>query len=239
MLFQKIGIDFKLFLAQILNFIVLLIILKVFLYKPFLKVLEERQLKLKELQEKEEKLRKKTLEVKHQAQEIIKKAKERSTKILLETKKITEQEREEILKRAEREMEEILKEAEFEAKLKLQEMLQKEKEEIEKRAKELVRKVLGSIINKEIHTKFLKEAMEELRKIDFSQFPKDVTNITLVSAFPLKEKDRKEIEKFFYAKFHNPYFQEKVDPSLIAGIKIFIDNYLLDASLAGRLEKEV
>ena len=44
-LFGKLGIEWKLLLAQGLNFILLLIILRKFLYKPILKMLDERRAK--------------------------------------------------------------------------------------------------------------------------------------------------------------------------------------------------
>jgi len=42
------GIDWKLFISQLVNFILILIILRIFVYKPVLKILKERNRKIKE-----------------------------------------------------------------------------------------------------------------------------------------------------------------------------------------------
>ena len=47
-LLGKLGIDIKLLIAQIINFGLLLIILKKFLYKPIIKRIEEDEIKLQE-----------------------------------------------------------------------------------------------------------------------------------------------------------------------------------------------
>jgi len=54
---QKIGIDWKMILAQILNFLLLLFLLKKFLYKPILKEIEEEREKEKFLKDFEKRIR--------------------------------------------------------------------------------------------------------------------------------------------------------------------------------------
>jgi F-type H+-transporting ATPase subunit b len=45
---DQFGIDWKIFLSQLINFFLILIILRVFVYKPVLKVIKERNKKIKE-----------------------------------------------------------------------------------------------------------------------------------------------------------------------------------------------
>ena len=47
LLFQ-LGIDWKLFLSQTVNFFILLIVLTFFVYKPLIKIIKERNQKIKE-----------------------------------------------------------------------------------------------------------------------------------------------------------------------------------------------
>lgn len=47
-IFEQLGIDWKLFLSQLLNFFVLLVILKIFVYKPLLNILRERKKRIEE-----------------------------------------------------------------------------------------------------------------------------------------------------------------------------------------------
>lgn len=47
-LLQQLGINWKLFLSQAVNFFILLIILRQFVYKPLLKIIKERNNRIKE-----------------------------------------------------------------------------------------------------------------------------------------------------------------------------------------------
>jgi F-type H+-transporting ATPase subunit b len=88
-LLASLGIDWKLFLAQIVNFSILLFVLYKFAYRPVLKMLDDRtdkiekgladaeksQKKLKEIETKEKEV---LIEAKKQAKDIIKKAQEQA-----------------------------------------------------------------------------------------------------------------------------------------------------------------
>ena len=45
---DQFGIDWQLFLSQLVNFFLILIILRLFVYKPVLKVIKDRNKKIKE-----------------------------------------------------------------------------------------------------------------------------------------------------------------------------------------------
>ena len=47
-LFEQLGINWKLFLSQLVNFFILLFVLRAFVYKPFLAIIKERSKKIKE-----------------------------------------------------------------------------------------------------------------------------------------------------------------------------------------------
>jgi F-type H+-transporting ATPase subunit b len=104
-LISSLGVDWRLFIAQLINFSILLFVLHRFAYKPVLKMLENRtekiekglqdaeasQKKLEQAAKKEEEL---LIEAKKQAKEIIEKAQEQANlnrdEILVQTKKDSE-----------------------------------------------------------------------------------------------------------------------------------------------------
>ncbi|MFA7209518.1 MAG: F0F1 ATP synthase subunit B [Parcubacteria group bacterium] len=122
-LLDNLGIDGRLLLAQLINFVILLAVLYKFAYGPVLKILEERTKKIenglkdaeeshKKLAEISEKEAAVLVEARKNAQQIIKKseetavknaeeimalAKDQSNKILEQAKKQIEQEKEKIL----------------------------------------------------------------------------------------------------------------------------------------------
>ena len=88
-LLTSLGIDWRLFSAQLINFSILLLILYKFVYKPVLKMLDDRTDKIekgladaeesgKKLKEIEEKEKKVLVDAKKQAKDIIKKAEEQA-----------------------------------------------------------------------------------------------------------------------------------------------------------------
>jgi F-type H+-transporting ATPase subunit b len=238
MFLGKIGIDIKLILAQLLNFVLLLIILNRILYRPLLKKLKERAEKIKNLQEKEKNLRQKEEEIKKRKEELIQKTKERARKILEEVKKISQEEREEMLKRTEKEIRELMEETEEKIKLEIKKIKEREKKEAAEFAKNLLEKVLSKSITQGIHEKYLKEIIEELESEDFEEM-KGEKEIKIVSAFPLKEKEREIILSILSKKIRILKVKEEVKGELIAGIQILIDGYLLDGSIKGKIDEEI
>jgi F-type H+-transporting ATPase subunit b len=122
-LLSKIGIDWKLLAAQIINFLVLLFVLYKFAYGPILKMLDDRTKKIEKGLKDSEEAQKKLVEIeakekavlvaaREEAQKIIQKsettavqnakeieisAKEQSAKILTEAKKQIEQEKNKVM----------------------------------------------------------------------------------------------------------------------------------------------
>ena len=106
------GINPVLLIAQIVNFLILLYILKRFAYKPILKLLKERQAKIAEsinntkaseeaLEKAIEKEREILKKAQKQAQEIVNEAKKQANRILEDAKKEIQRESQETQKKLE------------------------------------------------------------------------------------------------------------------------------------------
>lgn len=79
---EKLGINGKILLAQIVNFFLLLYILKRYLYKPVLEILQKREEKIKESLKNAEKVENKLLETEEKVKEQLAKASLEADKIL-------------------------------------------------------------------------------------------------------------------------------------------------------------
>jgi F-type H+-transporting ATPase subunit b len=233
----KLGIDLKLLIAQIVNFLVLLWLLQKFLYKPLIRNLEKRVEKAKEIEEKEKEIQEKKEELRKREKEMLQKTKEKTRQILEETKEISKEEKERILKRAEEEVREILREAREKAEIEVKKIREREKEEILEKAKEFTRKALSLSFNRELHRKYLKEVIEELKGLNFEKIRgKEIVSVVVVSAFPLEKAEEKEIADLLFSKLKNSSFQEKVEPELIAGIKVFLNGFVIDGTLENKIK---
>ncbi len=99
---NQFGINPILLAAQVVNFFILLFILKKFLYKPILKVLEERRKKIAESLRNAEEIELKLRKTQEQSENIIADTLEESKKILDDTNKVAAQILEDTNKQAER-----------------------------------------------------------------------------------------------------------------------------------------
>ena len=161
-LFSQLGIEWKLLLAQGVNFIVLLFVLTKFVYKPLIKIIEERRKKIE-------------LGVKggERAEQIIKKAEEERLGIVKEADTKAVAIISEAEKNAQKKAQEIALQADKKAQQTLREVLlladRKQKEEMEKvsnEAKKLVRDAIIKTVElkpEQIDDKLIEEAVKGLR----------------------------------------------------------------------------
>ncbi len=84
-LLDQLGIDWHLLLSQAVNFFLLLVILRIFVYKPLLKLLHERQARIEEGLTKADEADKRLLEVEEIGKEKIKTAETEAVGILRKT----------------------------------------------------------------------------------------------------------------------------------------------------------
>jgi len=81
-LFSKLGIEWHLILAQIINFAILLFILGRFAYRPLMKILKERQERIKLDEEKSVELSKEIAVARQRGEEILAAARVEGDKII-------------------------------------------------------------------------------------------------------------------------------------------------------------
>src|SRR5512136_1154217 len=94
---QKLGIDFKVLIAQIINFGILFFILKHFLYKPILNGLDKRKKRIKESLEKAAEIEKRSAESEKEYNERMLKANQEATVIVEKARVDAEKTRKSIL----------------------------------------------------------------------------------------------------------------------------------------------
>lgn len=142
----KLGIEGKIFLAQIVNFFLLLYILKRFLYQPLLKIMKEREKKIKEGLVNADKAEKRIQEIEESAKSELEKAAREADKILEKAHVEAEEHRADLLRETQ---EEILR-----MKEETKESLRKEKErivaEVRKETGDLAVQIARKIIKEKI-----------------------------------------------------------------------------------------
>ncbi len=160
---NQFGIKPILLAAQVVNFLILLFILKKFLYKPILKVLEERKKKIAESLQNAEEIEKRLAEIgEREAEALLKSAKE-SEKMI----KDAGAEGSQIIVDAHKTAEQIVNKAVEEGKL----LMIQENEKLQQSVREnvadlifmVVGKVTGKLLTKKDQEKILKESIKDIR----------------------------------------------------------------------------
>ncbi len=130
-IFGQFGIDIKLLSIQIFNFIILLVILQRLLYKPLIKILEDRRKNIEEGIKKLENIEKKSKELKDKTEDDLMEARKKS---------------QEIIARAERQASETRKNAQEDAHEQANEIISQAKKSIALEKESLINSVQKEIV---------------------------------------------------------------------------------------------
>ena len=147
-LLQNLGIHGKLLLAQVVNFLILLWVLKKFVYVPLIKVMETRQGKiekgLKDAEESERRLE----SMKEEEKRVLEKARKEAQKIIEKAEEQAKKNSEEVTKKTKEKAEQIVQEAKSEIAEEKKKILQEAKSEVAELVFLATKKVVEGEISK-------------------------------------------------------------------------------------------
>ncbi|MDD5670584.1 MAG: F0F1 ATP synthase subunit delta [Candidatus Omnitrophica bacterium] len=101
---------------------------------------------------------------------------------------------------------------------------------------ELMNTGFGSNLFNVIHQELIRAFLAREKELDFSNVRKDVSKVTIKTAFPLKKEDRERVQEMVIRKLGRPMeADEAEDKNLIAGIALSFGTLLLDGSYANAI----
>lgn len=162
---QNLGIDFKVLLAQTVNFGIVLFLLTKFLYKPIIHTLESRKKKIETGLKNAEEADLKLQVAETEYFQTLEKAKHETIKILEVARANAEKDRQKILAAAEREAESIRVLAREALEAERQKMSQEMKQKIGELSLFVIEKVLKMDLGESFQQKQLEKALQEVRSI--------------------------------------------------------------------------
>ena len=161
---KALGVDGKLLAAQILNFIILVIILRKFLYQPLLGLMEKRRLQIEESQKKAEEVEKRYAEFQIEHVRRIEESKAEATALIEKAKTAAESLRQDMLAATQAESDKLLERTKAEIERQKESMLAELKHEIGGLVITVASKLLGREIDPKTETKFIEEAIREVKQ---------------------------------------------------------------------------
>lgn len=227
-------------LFQIINFVILLYVLRRILYKPIREIIEKRRGLIAKTVEDAEKTKKEALALKEQQQEGLDKLKEQQGRMLEQTRDEALKDRNKLLDEAKKDAAKIneKEKALFDAeKMRIaSELKDKALEIVSVFASNLLKDISDEELHKAIFRKLLKENGRIISDISRIKEKDDILNIDLITAYPLPMDDVKIFQETLESKLAKKVkINTTIDKTLIAGARIKAYDMIYDSSLAGQI----
>ncbi len=163
--FKDFGFEWQFFIAQIINFLILAFIFRIFLYKPVLQVLKKRQRQIEKGISDAQKAAEELASAEEKKDKILKNAANEAEKILTDAKTDAETSKEEILAQARKNAEKIINEAKATGEAEKEKMLSEAKEVAVTISKRMLEKILDELFTREEKEKIIARDIKKLDNI--------------------------------------------------------------------------
>ena len=160
---ETFGVQPILLLAQVVNFTILLLLLKKIAYKPIMKVLDERKHKIETSVRQSEEVVKKLAETESRQKEIIGRAEKESSRIIEETKSAAKKLQEETIANTNIKIEETIIRGKEAIKLEREKMVSEVKSDMADLVAETTKKILGKTLTSKDNEELVKKSLNELK----------------------------------------------------------------------------
>ncbi len=243
-------IDWFTVIAQIINFLILVWLLKRFLYKPILTAIEERENKIasqledaeskkEEAEKEQDEFRQKNEDFEHKKKELMNKAVEES-----------EDKRQKLLEEARNEANEFRSQLKKSSEEVQQNLSQEIEQKVQQEVFSITRKTLSDLASMDLEEQTvrvfirrLNELKEDEKKQFLEAFKPKSDPILVRSAFDLPSKQKNEIQNTIAEILGTEtQFQYKTVPELVSGIELTANGFKLAWSISdylNSLEKSI
>ncbi len=158
---EGLGINLPLLIAFTVNFIILFVILSLVAYKPIVKMLNDRQAKIKESMEQVEKIRQETAHSEEEIKAHLEKARKEGQGVIAQASQIGERLKEEAKQGARQEAETLIAKARGEIQRERDKSVEELRAEFADIAILAAEKVINETLDKKKHRKIIDEVLKE------------------------------------------------------------------------------
>lgn len=189
--------------------------------------------------QKETGLKRQLEEAQKRAAEIVAKAQEEAQQNKARLMTETETQRNKLLQETHTQAEELMQQADKSRQMLLAEIQDRIAKEAVDKACELIHDTLPEQFKLNAHQHWIEELMDSgFVQFERLKIPENIREVKIVSAFSLSENQRKNLtKKLKDALNKNITLKEEVDPRIVAGFIIYIDELVLDGSLKNKIQE--
>jgi F-type H+-transporting ATPase subunit b len=161
--FASLGINLPLLVVFVINFIVLFVLLRIFLYKPVLKMLDERAKRTAEAMEQAEATKKEFEQAKVEVQKQIEKGRQEGQTIIAQAMQVGERLKEESKQEAAKQAQAMIDRTRSELEAERGKIVEDLRREFADIAISAAEKVIKETLDKEKHRRLIEETLQESR----------------------------------------------------------------------------
>lgn len=237
---EALGINFGYLIVQILNFLIMFVVLKAWVYEPVLKLLEDRRETIAQGVEDARIAAEARENAEEEAEKIIQKAQDEATEIVREASERADSIAEDIKSEAEKEAEKARQEALEEVEEDRVRILSELRGQVASLAIAATQKLVGAALDKQRQHQLIKEffaGVESGEVVVLKDAEVSGASAEVTSALPLTEEEQGTVKGDILSKLGSQATVTfRVEPSILGGLIIRVGDKVLDGSVSGQLE---
>lgn len=237
---EKLGLNLGYLLVQILNFAIIFIVLRAWVYKPILALLDKRRKGIQQGLEDARVAAEARASAEEQARAILAEAQATANLRVREASERAEAAAHEIQAQAEAQAAKVREEALTEAGLERDRILADLRGQIAALAMAAAQKIIGETLNERRQHVLIDEFFSGVvsgKVVVLEDSKIEGTAAQIISALPLSPAEKETIEKNVLAKIGNKAAVEfRVNPSILGGLIVRVGDKVLDGSVLSQLE---
>ncbi len=237
---EKLGLNLGYLLVQILNFAIIFVVLRAWVYKPVLRMLDKRREAVAKGLEDARIAAEARANAEGEAQKIISEAQAKASVVIREATDRAAQAVKDLKTQAESEAAKAREDAIAEATAERDKMLGEVRGQVSALAISAAHKLVGEALDEKRQRELLQEFFSGVKSgkvfvLEGQALKAGPTMVT--SALPLTDAEKSSIQKDLLDKAGaNVEVVYDVDPSILGGLKIKVGDKLIDGSVAGQLD---
>ncbi|MGA2112565.1 MAG: F0F1 ATP synthase subunit B [Anaerolineales bacterium] len=237
---QALGINLGYLLVQILNFLIMLVVLRKWVYPPLLKMLESRRQKITQSLQDARVVAEARANAEKEAAEVLAVAQRQAAQRLKDATDRADAVMQEMREATQRDLEDQRKAASEEAEAERNRILADLRVEIAGLAIAAAQKLIGEALSEERQRELISNFFSGVRsgKVEVLQGISSLPGATaeVVSALPLTEEEEDVVRRDMVTRMGGgATLSFRVDPTILGGLKIRVGDRVLDGSVAGQL----
>jgi len=235
---EKLGLNLGYLLVQIFNFLILFVVLRVWVYKPILGLLEKRRENIAQGLEDARVAAEARASAEKEAAKIVAEAQAEASKIVREANDRAQDVTKEVKAEAEAEVAKLRETALGDAEVERNRILGDLRGQVAALSIAATQKLVGEALDEKRQRALLDEFFSGVKSgkvvvLDDASFKGEAAEV--VSALPLTDNEQDTVKKDVLTKVGAQAVTFRVDPSILGGLVIKVGDKVMDGSVAGKL----